>query len=328
MTQAVPSASVIIATAGTSPRLHEVLAAVRTQADALGAEVVLARNHAQAAPAGAAHDAGHAASHDALADQVLFEPTVGKSHALNRAVRAARGPVCAFLDDDGLPSSGWLAALLLPFAVRDATLAGVGGRVLPSYSMSRPPWYMRALGDRRTHFLGPLHDLGELRLPYDASLPGDLPLGANCAYRRDLLLDVPYAADLGPNRLTGCRGGEDTLLARQLLARGYRLEYVGAALVTHPVDPRRMTPQYVAEGYYWQGVESVRMRRALGKDVGRSRLLRMLGRYARYRLYTPLYGVVSEAKRVRWVSRAAFARGAVDEMLHRKPMPPALAMHT
>lgn len=314
----VPRASVIVATAGTAPSLGYMLAAVRVQADALGAEVLLARNHPPEAP--------HDASANALAHRVIFEPVIGKSHALNSAVRAARAPVCAFIDDDAEPSPRWLQALLEPFGTDDPLLAGVGGRVRPLYSTPLPGWYARALAGRQTHFLGPVHDLGPGVRPYRPDLPGDLPIGTNCAYRRELLLRLPYDPRLGPNRVTGCRGGEDTLLARQLIALGYRLQYVGTAEVTHRVDPRRMTPGYVAAGYYWQGVESVRMRRALGKPMGQRHRLRMLGRYLRYRLYTPLYGVVSDSKRVRWITRAAFARGVVDELQGRTPKPPRLAM--
>jgi len=135
--------------------------------------------------------------------------------------------------------------------------------VKPRYAAHAPVWYQRLVRNRRSFFLGPTHDLGDEPRDYEPESLSPLPFGANCAYRRELLLRLGYAAELGPNRETGTRGGEDTLLARRVLDLGYRLVYAPRAEVHHPVSAERMTPQFVVQAYYWQGVEKVRIRSVL-----------------------------------------------------------------
>jgi arylsulfatase A-like enzyme/glycosyltransferase involved in cell wall biosynthesis len=269
--------SVIVATAGGAPALAAVLAEARRQAEELGGELVLAWN-------AAADDAQRPLDPQLarLAHRVVCEPEVGKSHALNAALRAARGSICAFLDDDGLPQSGWLRALLSRFEREGPELGGVGGRVVPIYPAEPPPWYRELLGERRSSFLGPLHDLQHDGHEYAPDDFAHLPLGANCAFRRELLLRLGYAPQLGPNRLTGLRGGEDTLLARQVLDLGYRLQYVAAAQVHHPVCVERLSPEFLLRAYRSQGVEWVRLLRALDLPEPRRWRFKLRLRLLRY----------------------------------------------
>ena len=46
----------------------------------------------------------------------IAEPKPGKSHALNTALRHARGDLLVFTDDDVLPAPGWLAAFSQAFS--------------------------------------------------------------------------------------------------------------------------------------------------------------------------------------------------------------------
>jgi len=301
--------SVVIASSGDSPGLGQTLARTRAQVDAAGGELILVLNRRRSEIADI-----RLGEWSQLAQRLLFEDRPGKSRALNLAVREARAGICAFVDDDALPEQGWLEALLGPLR-SDPGCAGVGGRVLPVWPAAGVPrWYRRLCSGRGTFFLGPRHDLGDAPLDYSPQAIASLPFGANCAWRRALLLEVGYAEDLGPNRETGTRGGEDALLARTLLDRGHRVVYVPSAIVHHPVAPERMTARYVLEGYYWQGVERARIQHHLGSTLppaARRRAVCMLWRTAPFALLEPL---LSEGLRVRLLRRRARSRGVLDEL--------------
>jgi glycosyltransferase involved in cell wall biosynthesis len=63
----------------------------------------------------------------------------GASGARNAGAAACQGEIIAFLDDDARSSAHWLAALLCHF--NRAEIVGVGGRIDPLWSVSRPRWF-------------------------------------------------------------------------------------------------------------------------------------------------------------------------------------------
>ncbi|RIL07680.1 MAG: hypothetical protein DCC71_02220 [Proteobacteria bacterium] len=301
--------TVLVTACCDSAPLRRCLETLRAQVAAAGGELLLALN---AAPAALAPDAR--ASLAALADRLVFEPCVGKSHALNAGVAAARGDVIAFTDDDAIPQPGWLAALLAPLRdpARPADLVGAGGPVVVELPERTPEWY-RALV--RNAKIGPRHEPFTHACDYPAG--GDAPLvpiGANCAYRREVFERHRYDTCLGPNRATGLRGGEDTLLGRRLLREGARLRYCPDARVVHPIDAARTTYAYVRHGAYLQGVQNVLIARALGDPVeDPARLRHRLAKLRRRRLaiWLSLAGVEG-ARRRELALKQAIQRGRLD----------------
>ena len=268
-----PPISVLVVTCVDSPGLRNALTAVRQQARPLSAEIVLVVN----GPTASLSDESTTTLR-ALCDQLVFEPQVGKSHALNRGVRACRGEVIAFTDDDAEPQSGWLEAITAPLLRddRQPELVGCGGRVLPVYAPGGvPSWYRKLVAGQKSYFLGPIHDLGDDVLEY--APPDDdrgAPLGANCAYLREIFGRYGYHPALGPNRETGLRGGEDYELAFRLLLDGYRITYEPRAVVKHPVASERTTLEYVTRGYHLQGIENARLREMLDLPLPTRKWLR------------------------------------------------------
>lgn len=254
--------TVLVASGGESPLLERTLEELRRQAVTAGAELLLVLNRAETDL-----EEARRSRLEALADRLLFAPEPGKSHALNLGFREARGALVACTDDDALPAPGWLAALLAPFAGAGPELAGTGGRVWPVFPPAGPPaWYRPLLAGARTSFLGPWHDLGAEEQDYP-NRPDRLPVGANWCLRREAVLPDGFRVDLGPNRATGLRGGEDTELALRLLARGLRLRYCPRAVVHHPVTPERLDEDFVAAAFFQQGREAVLLARAIGRPL-------------------------------------------------------------
>jgi glucosyl-dolichyl phosphate glucuronosyltransferase len=74
--------------------------------------------------------------------RLLSEPRQGKPYALNAGIAAARGAICAIIDDDQVLPPDYAARLLEAFRSRpDVTF--VGGRVLPLWEAEPPEWLTR-----------------------------------------------------------------------------------------------------------------------------------------------------------------------------------------
>ena len=68
----------------------------------------------------------------------VFEADQGLSLARNAGIRAAKGEIVAFVDDDVDAGPHWLRTILVPFS--DQRVACVGGPIRPIWLDVRPPW--------------------------------------------------------------------------------------------------------------------------------------------------------------------------------------------
>lgn len=165
----------------------------------------------------------------------VFERQQGKSYALNTGIRAARGEILVFVDDDVEVDPMWLQTL--SNSMRDRRLSGAGGRILPEPGFTPPRW----LDTKRRYALAPLAlfdpglKAGELNEP---------PFGTNMAFRREMFFKYGgFRTDLGPQPGSQIRS-EDTEFGVRLLSGGERLWYEPAAIVYHPVSPERLQRRY------------------------------------------------------------------------------------
>lgn len=192
----------------------------------------------------------------------LYEPTLGLTHARNRALHAARSPYLAFLDDDEVADPGWAAQLLAAIdAIRPAP-ACIGGPIAPLWEAPRPDWLGDALlGYYSVIDLGPeLHRLDPTRTPL---------YGGNFCFARTPLIAVGgFDATLG-RRGAHLLSNEDVWAQRRLARAGGTIWYVPGARVRHEVPAARLTPDWVAERAWWQGFSDARMRRLEGGSAGR-----------------------------------------------------------
>lgn len=181
----------------------------------------------------------------------LCEPLPGKSYALNTGIRAARGDILAFLDDDVTVEPEWLHNITA--ALRNGEWAGAGGRTLPEGSFSPPRW----LSCEGRYALAPLaiFDRGT-----EARELTESPFGNNMAFRREVFEKYGgFRIDLGPR--AGSKDpqkSEDSEFGVRLLQAGEHLRYEPSAIVYHSVPTARVQKKYFLAWWFDKARSDIR----------------------------------------------------------------------
>ncbi len=179
----------------------------------------------------------------------LFEKTQGKSHALNRILREARGQWILFLDDDVVVLPQWLAAMTQAMARHEAA-AVLGGAVLPR--LEQPLRGRKAfLLEHYPGVYGVTAVASDVPIKEGVSTPG----GANMAVRRDAALAVGFDTERG--MFHGRRiAGEDMMMALRIIEAGHEGWMVADAKVLHhtpseSLGTRRLIRWQMGIGRVW-----------------------------------------------------------------------------
>lgn len=246
------------------------------------ARAALAGEQSQAAePSGAADPAAASATSRLV---YVHEPEPGIVAGRNRALSQARGSdALVFIDDDEIPSPGWLKALVS--AWRAQGCAAVTGPTPPAFEVDPSAW-VTASG------------------AFDSWEAAD---GAQVrsADTGNLLLDLAVVEGLGLrfDPRYGLTGGEDSLFTRQLTRAGGVIRFAAGAVVTKRVPAARARRTWVLERSLRSGSSWARVRiDTVGPTDGGAS-----GRLARLRLRLG-YGVKGLAKAGIDGARAGVAR--------------------
>jgi len=169
----------------------------------------------------------------------VLEPRQGVSHARNRGIKETRGSIIAFIDDDVLPPSDWIAQV--GAAIDRWSAHGIGGRILPRWEAPPPPWLTE-----RQHLMDRL-----AIMEVDESCVLSLPLkgrpqvwGANMVFRREVFEKV---GGFDPGRgIVGSKlfRGEEVELIHRALEHGLRIVYDPAVTVLHRIGQGRLRKGY------------------------------------------------------------------------------------
>ncbi|MEP7065321.1 MAG: glycosyltransferase [Gemmatimonadota bacterium] len=146
---------------------------------------------------------------------VASEPRAGLGRARNAGVRAARGTLLAFTDDDCYPAPDFVDRVVDALACSD--LSYVGGRIL--------------LYDAEDHPITIRVDTAAIPIPASTVVPTGLVQGANMAFRREVLERIGGFDDaLGPGT-PFCNDDVDAVARAS--AAGFSGSYVPEPVVHH-----------------------------------------------------------------------------------------------
>ena len=228
---------------------------------------------------------GSADSDAAATSRLVYvhEPEPGIVAGRNRALSQAHGSdALVFIDDDEIPSPGWLKALVSTWRAQGC--AAVTGPTPPTFEVAPSAW-VTASG------------------AFDSWEAAD---GAQVrsADTGNLLLDLAVVEGLGLrfDPRYGLTGGEDSLFTRQLTRAGGVIRFAAGAVVTKRVPAARARRTWVLERSLRSGSSWARVRiDTAAPDGGAS------GRLARLRLRLG-YGAKGLAKAGIDGARAGVAR--------------------
>ena len=185
----------------------------------------------------------------------------GLSGARNTGVRAARGEIIVFLDDDAWGEERWLEELLEPF--NDPTVAGCGGWIVPEWQGGRPPWFPETF----LWIMGCSYD----GLPRSGATIRN-PIGANMALRRRVF-DLVGGFSAGLGRIGAVPlGCEETELCIRYGINHSRERFVMVreAVVFHSVPPSRTSWDYFFRRCWSEGLSKAAVASLVGGGAGLS----------------------------------------------------------
>jgi len=174
----------------------------------------------------------------------------GVSAARNAGLHVAKAAWIAYIDDDEIPPADWIFQLKQLAARLPLDCAACGGNVIPLFPTGTtckptPRWldYLSTI-DREGEF----DQTASLRFPIGHSL-------VRAAALRDI---GGFDLRLGRDDST-LMSGEEVLLLRQLIARGWKIWHSGWIEVGHKIPVDRLKRQWVRKRAFWEGVTTVRV---------------------------------------------------------------------
>lgn len=183
----------------------------------------------------------------------------GLSGARNCGVKAAKGAVVAFLDDDAEAAPDWLEQLAVEYA--DQRVMGVGGAIEPLWLGGRPAWFPEEF----RWIVGCTYK----GMPETLASVRNM-IGCNMSLRRELFATIGgFRSGIGRINAVpvGCEETELCIRARQHWPKREFL-FKPTARVYHRVPASRGTWAYFRSRCYAEGLSKAQISRFVGSNDG------------------------------------------------------------
>jgi GT2 family glycosyltransferase len=161
----------------------------------------------------------------------IREDVPGLAAAHNAGLRAARGTIAAFTDDDVTVDRCWLGEIAATFA-RYEDAACVTGLIVPAELDAVTQVWMEALGRFGKGFARRVFTLEDTSSPLHPYGAGSFGSGANMAFRTWFLQEIG-GFDPAMGAGSSGRGGDDLAAFFRVIAAGKELVYEPAAVAWH-----------------------------------------------------------------------------------------------
>jgi glycosyltransferase involved in cell wall biosynthesis len=170
--------------------------------------------------------------------EYYFEERQGPAFARGRAIQEAKGTYVAFLDDDNIPASDWIAAAY-DFAIHHPQGGAFSGQIHGEFEVNPPENFKKIAPFLAIREHGPkafLFDPDNLRLPPSAGL-----VVRKQAWR-DAVPDTPLLAGSQKEALAR---GEDYEVLLYLHKAGWEIWYNPAMHINHQIPQWRLERDYL-----------------------------------------------------------------------------------
>lgn len=191
----------------------------------------------------------------------LFEKKQGLNFARNLGVQQAQADVLVFLDDDAIPETDWLQALLITYG--DPRIGCVGGKITPDFPKNTrlPRWLSPIF---KGYFSG--FDPGVNRNK-ELTENDYFPYGANISFKKEAIISAGF---FNP-KLDRCGGnliaGGETEMCLKIHRMGWKIFYNPHAAVHHLISPNRITRKYFLDHAKGEGITMALIDRSLCNNV-------------------------------------------------------------
>lgn len=182
----------------------------------------------------------------------LCDARPGLHVARHIGLKNASADILAYTDDDARAFPTWISGIVEAF--EDPGVALAGGACLPEFDCPPPEW-MESLWRKNRYgkYIGhySLIDFGNGPL----EISPQFVWGCNFSIRKSALLEAGgFHPDSMPAEMIKFRGDGETAVSNFLCEKKRRAVYNPAASVYHLVGSKRMTPEYLYERNFAQGV--------------------------------------------------------------------------